>query len=243
MMEAESKTLQNNKISQFILRIDLMPGDIIDFQWLAEQLSQEYGTTRTELHVNYNVDMNTVEVDKQKFLTYILEKSPDVVLRLNCFERSIILTSNKYKDNSIYKDRLSRIVKLLTVKHPDLAASRIGMRYINKFPCSKPADIGKYLNTSDANNIKSSLKREDISRTMLVHEYQHGDFQTRIQCGIPNKFYPSVITNYELVLDIDVYGVGAQPITRWEESVRDYNHGAYLYFTKYVNPTIMESLR
>lgn len=242
-MAINNRTLQNNKISQFILRIDLMPGRKADFKWLAEQLSQEYGTVRTELHVNYNVNMSTVQVDKQEFITYILGKSPEVVLKLDGFERSIILTSNQYKDNSIYKDKLHGIVTLLRDKHSDLSASRIGMRYINKFPCTKPSDIGKYLDTSDASCIKSSLKREDISRTMLVHEYQLGDFQARIQCGIPNKFYPSVITNYELVLDIDVYGVGAQPITRWEESVRDYNHGAYSYFTKYIKSTIIESLR
>lgn len=242
-MEVKERTLQNNKISQFILRIDLMPGAKVDFKWLAEQLSQEYGMIRTQQHVNYNVDMNKVQVDKEKFLIYILGTSTDVVLKLDCFERSIVLTSSQYKDNGIYKERLHRIVTLLANKHSDMAASRIGMRYINKFPCTKPSDIGKCLNTSDASSLKNSLKREDISRTMLVHEYQHGDFQVRIQCGVPNKFYPSVITNYELVLDIDVYGVGAQPITRWEESVRDYNHGAYSYFTKYIKPTIMDSLR
>ena len=242
-MEEANKTLQNNKISQFLLRIDIMPGTAVDFKGLAEALSAEYGTVRTELHVNYNVDMQKVKVNREEFLTYALGKAPEVTLRLDCFERSILLTSNHYADNSIYKERIHKIVAILMSSSPEMAASRIGMRYINSFPCSKPSEINKYLNTSEANSIKDALKHSDISRAILVHEYQKGDYQARVQFGIPNKFYPSVITNYELVLDIDVYGVGSQPINRWEDSIRDYNHGAYDYFMEYIKPTLLKEMR
>lgn len=242
-MATESKTLQNNKITQFILRIDIMPGLSVDFKRLAEVLSADYGTVRTELHVNYQVDMEKVEVNKEEFLTYLLGKAPNVTLQLNCFERSIILTSSHYNDNSVYKDRINRVITLLKEYHPELTASRIGMRFINTFPCSKPTDIGKYLMTSVSNSIKDTLKGENVSRAILVHEYQHGDYQVRVQCGIPNKFYPSVITNFETVLDIDVYGVGSQPIDRWEDSIRDYNHGAYNYFIAYVKPNLLSELQ
>lgn len=242
-METNSRTLQNNKISQFILRIDLTPGSNVDFKWLAETLSTDYGQIRTQLHINYNININKVEVNKEEFLTYILGKAPSAILKLNCFEKSIVLTSNLYLNNSIYKERLHKLVTLLSEKYPQAEASRIGMRYINSFPCSKPSEIGKVLNTSEARSIKESLKRDNISRTMLVHEYQNDDFLARIQCGIPNKYYPSKITNYEVVLDIDVYGQGTQPIARWEESVRDYNHGAYSYFTSYIKPTLLEDMK
>ena len=242
-METESKTLQNNKISQFLLRIDIMPGMSIDFKGLAEALSVDYGTVRTELHVNYNVDMQKVEVNKEEYLTYVLGKAPNVTLRLNCFERSIVLTSTHYANNSVYKERMHKLISILKEANPEVAASRIGMRYINTFPCLKPSEISKYLNIAEANSIKETLKRDNISRAILVHEYQDGDYQTRVQCGVPNKFYPSVITNYELVLDIDVYGVGSQPIDRWEDSIRDYNHGAYAYFRQYVKPSLVEEMR
>ena len=242
-MAVESKTLQNNKITQFILRIDIMPGMSVDFKKLAETLSTDYGTVRTELHVNYQVDMDKVEVNKEEFLTYILGKAPNVTLQLNCFERSIVLTSNHYNDNSVYKDKVNRIITLLKEYHPGLAASRIGMRFINTFPCTKPADIGKYLTTGETNSLKDTLKRDKVSRAILVHEYQHGDYQVRVQCGIPNKFYPSIITNYELVLDIDVYGIGSQSIDRWEESIRDYNHGAYDCFIAYVKPNLLSDMQ
>lgn len=242
-MEEAIKTLQNNKISQFLLRIDITPGTVVDFKGLAEALSVDYGSVRTELHVNYNVDMQKVEVNKEEFLTYVLGKAPDVTLRLDCFERSIILASNHYADNSIYKERIHKLVTILKASNPEIAASRIGMRYINTFPCSKPSEINKYLNASESNSIKEALKRSNISRAILVHEYQNGDYQARVQFGVPNKYYPSVITNYELVLDIDVYGVGSQPIKRWEDSIRDYNHGAYAYFVEYIKQSLLEEMR
>lgn len=242
-MEEVNKTLQNNKITQFLLRIDIMPGTVVDFKGLAEALTADYGTVRTQLHVNYNVDMQKVKVNKEEFLTYILGKAPDVTLRIDCFDRSIVLSSNHYADNSIYKERIHKLVMILKSLNPEIAASRIGMRYINTFPCSKSTEINKYLNTSEANSIKETLKRPNISRAILVHEYQNGDYQARVQCGIPNKFYPSVITNYELVLDIDVYGVGAQTIDRWEDSIRDYNHGAYDYFKEYIKPILLEEMK
>ena len=242
-MELESKTLQNNKISQFILRIDLAPGTTVSFKELAESLSSDYGSVRTELHINYNVNMETVNVKREEFLTFILGKAPQVTLTLNGFERCIVLNSSHYLNNSVYRERLARIVDLLKEVSPEVAASRIGMRYINVFPTNNPAEIGKYLNPVEANCIKETLKRDSISRAVLVHEYQLGDYQARIQCGVPNKFYPSVITNYELVLDIDVYGLGVQPLTSWQDSVRDYNHGAYDMFTRYVKQSFIDAIR
>ena len=242
-MENENKTLLNNKINQFILRIDLMQSPLVDFKKLAENLAADYGEVRTELHVNYNVDMQRVEVKREEFLKYILGTAPQITLTLDCFENSILLESSHYDNNDIYKQRLTKIVELIKEMQSEALARRIGMRYINKFPCLKKSEINKYFNTSEANSIKSTLEQKNISRTMLVHEYQFGDYQTRVQCGIPNKFYPSVISNYELVLDIDVFGLGAQPIDSWESAVSDYNHGAYNMFLQYVKPSLLEDLR
>lgn len=242
-MEIESKTLLNNKIDQFILRIDLTPDAMVDFKQLAEKLTSDYGDARTELHVNYNIDMQKVEVKKEEFLKYIMGKAPQITLTLDSFERSIVLESNHYDNNSVYKQRLSKIIALIKEMQPESSALRIGMRYINKFPCLKSSEISKYFNSSEANNIKNTLQRSNISRAMLVHEYQFGDYQARIQCGIPNKYYPSVISNYELILDIDVFGLGVQGIDEWENSIRDYNHGAYDMFIRYIKPSLLEDLR
>ena len=242
-MGNNNKTLLNNKIDQFILRIDLAEDPTVDFRQLAEKLTPEYGDARTELHVNYNVDMQKVEVKKEEFLKYILGIAPQITLTIDCFEKSIVLESSHYDNNSVYKQRLAKIVKLIAEMQPEVAAQRIGMRYINKFQCLKMSEISKFFNTSEASSIKNTLKQEKISRVMLVHEYQYGDYQARVQCGIPNKYYPLVISNYELVLDIDVFGLGIQTIDSWENAVHEYNHGAYDLFMQYVKPSLLEDLR
>lgn len=242
-MENNGKTLLNNKIDQFILRIDLTQEPTVDFRQLAENLTAEYGDARTELHVNYNIDMQKVEVKKEEFLKYILGTAPQITLTLDCFEKSIVLESSHYDNNGVYKQRLAKIVELITEMQPEAAAQRIGMRYINKFQCLKMSEISRYLNTPEASSIKNTLKQEKISRAMLVHEYQYGDYQARVQCGIPNKYYPSVISNYELVLDIDVFGLGVQTVDAWENAVHDYNHGAYDLFFQYIKPSLLEDLK
>lgn len=242
-MENTNKTLLNNKIDQFILRIDLTQDPIVDFKLLAEKLTADYGDARTELHVNYNLDMQKVEVKREEFLKYTLGTAPQITLTLDCFEKSIVLESSHYENNGVYKQRFAKIVKLISEMQSAASAQRIGMRYINKFQCLKSSEISKFFNASEASCIKNTLKQEKISRAMLVHEYQYGDFQARVQCGIPNKYYPSIISNYELVLDIDVFGIGVQTIDSWEDAVRDYNHGAYDLFLQYIKPSLLDDLR
>lgn len=237
------RTLTKNKISQFILRIDLAPDSLIDFGILADKLKNDYGSLKTELKVNFNVNVQTAEVKREHFLTYILGDAPGVTLKLDSFEKAIIFMSLQYSDNTIYKDRLSNIVKCIEGQTPEAKAQRIGLRYINKFACPKIADISKILNPSESKSIKDSLNNDGIARTMIVHEYQSVSHMRRVQCGIPNKFYPSIISNYDLVLDIDVYSGGIMNIETWEENVSEYNHAAYDTFISYTKDTFVESLK
>lgn len=237
------RTLANNKISQFILRIDLAPDSNIDFGVLAEMLKVDYGSLKTELKVNFNVNVQTIEVRREQYLTYILGEAPHVTLKLDSFEKAIIMMSVHYNDNSVYKERLAHIITCIGALCQETKAQRIGLRYINKFSCPKIADISKVLNTTDAKSVKDALGRENIARAMVVHEYQCGTHMRRVQCGIPNRFYPSVITNYDLVLDIDVYSGGIMGLESWEDSVREYNHAAYDTFVSYTKNSLIEGLR
>lgn len=117
------------------------------------------------------------------------------------------------------------------------------MRYINNFPCAKIADISKILNISEARAIKEIAGKNQLARAMLVHEYQMEDNMVRIQLGIPNRFYPSIIRNYDIVLDIDVYSTGLQSIDLWNEKIRSFNHQAYDHFVNYVKETYRQGMK
>ena len=88
-----------------------------------------------------------------------------------------------------------------------------------------------------------TVVREGIARSMIVHEYQQGDHLVRVQYGIPNRFYPSVIKNYDIVLDIDVYSGGQQSIDTWEESITQFNHQAYNMFISYIKESFLNTLK
>jgi len=237
------RTLANNKISQFILRIDLTPDSQVDFATLADKLKGDYGSLKTELKVNFNVNVQTVEVRRENYVSYNLGDVPAVTLKLDTFEKSIILISVHYDNNEVYKNKLHHIVEAIKSVNPDVKAQRIGMRYINKFACVKKSDISKCLNASEAKTIKDSLEKNNIARSMIVHEFQCDSHMTRVQCGIPNRFYPSVISNYDLILDIDVYGTGIMSVTDWEDNVSEYNHGAYDTFINYTKDSLVQSLK
>lgn len=236
------RTLKKNKVGQFILRIDLEKSTDVDFRKLSEMLADDYSTTQTELHVNYCVNIKAGQVDKEDYIKFVL-KSPGVKLTIDSFQKCITIESNKYEDNSIYKERIAKIIELLTLSNPDLNSERIGLRYINIFPCEKPADISKILNTCEAKSVKDSLSHDNIARSILIQEFQHEDCMTRVQFGVFNKFYPSIIANYDITLDIDVYCSGLIPIDSWNESIKRYNHLAYDTFISYIRDKYLESLK
>lgn len=88
---------------------------------------------------------------------------------------------------------LTKVIEKLKALNVEINSQRIGMRYINIFSCSKVSEISKILNPTDAKLIKETVVKEGIARSMIVHEYQQGDHLVRVQYGIPNRFYPSVI--------------------------------------------------
>ncbi len=236
------RTLKKNKVSQFLLRIDLEKSAVIDFRNLSEILADDYSTTQTELHVNYCVNINAGQVNKEDYIKFVL-KSPGVKLTLDSFQKCITIESNKYEDNSIYKNRIAKIISILTSTNPGLNSERIGLRYINVFPCEKISDISKILNASDAKSVKDSLSHDNIARSIFIQEFQHEDCMSRVQFGVFNKFYPSIIANYDITLDIDVYCSGLISIDNWNEFIRRYNHLAYETFISYIRDKYLESLK
>lgn len=237
-----NRILQNNKISHFILRIDFTKDIQIDYKMLSESLKEEFTIYKTELHSNYNVNIDNFEVKKEDFIKYLLSTST-ISLKIDSFEKSIIVELQQYKDKSSYMQCLTKVIEKLKALNIEINSQRIGMRYINIFPCSKVSEISKILNPTDAKLIKETVVRDGIARSMIVHEYQQVDHLVRVQYGIPNRFYPSVIKNYDIVLDIDVYSSGQQSIDTWEESITQFNHQAYDMFISYIKESFLNTLK
>lgn len=237
----QGRTLPNNKITQFILRIDIAHNIALDYKFIAEKLKNDFENYRTELHSNYNVNIDDIQVTKEDFIKYLLSTAATNI-KLDSFEKCIIVDLYQYIDCESYMPYLKKIIQILKSFQIEINARRIGMRYINIFPCSKISEINKILDSTDAKSLKESLNEEKIIRSMIVREYQYGDSLSRVQFGIPNKFYPSILKNYDIVLDIDVYSSGNQEIDTWEESIMQLNHQAYDIFIKYIKESYLQTL-
>lgn len=107
-----NRILQNNKISHFILRIDFTKDIQIDYKILSESLKDEFETYRTELHSNYNVNIDNFEVKKEDFIKYLLS-APTISLKIDSFEKSVVVELQQYKDKSSYMQYLTKVIEKL----------------------------------------------------------------------------------------------------------------------------------
>ena len=238
------QTLPKNKITQFILRIDLPKDCTLDFRQLALDLKDDYVrfVENTEHNVHLNID--TQEVTHRDFVNYTLHEENGGQLILNTSQKIISFESNSYIDNSVYVDRLASIIEKINNQGIlGLMSSRIGMRFINSFPCDKKENIKKILQKPNDKAIIDSLAKTNLNRSVFVEQYNNGNYFVRVQYGIFNKFYPAVIRNLDVTLDIDVYYGGLTPIADWTENIRTYNHAAFYKFKEYVEPSYIATMQ
>ena len=238
------QTLPKNKITQFILRIDLPKDCILDFRRLALDLKDDYVRFVENTEHNVHLDFDRHSVTERDFINYVLHADNGVQLLLNTSQKIISFESNSYIDNSVYVDRLSLIIEKINNQGIlDLMSSRIGMRFINSFPCDKKEGIKKILQKPNDKAIIDSLAKTNLNRSVFVEQYNNGDYFVRVQYGIFNKFYPAVIRNLDITLDIDVYYGGLTPIADWTEKIRSYNHAAFDKFKEYVKPSYIATMQ
>ena len=239
------KTLVKNKVNQFILRIDLPKDSRLDLRQLALDLRDDYIRIVENTEHNFNLNVDNYEVTQRDFINYTLYAENGVQLTINnSVEKFIVFEAKTYLDNGVYIDRLDAIIKKISNQEiEEVFSSRIGMRYVNIFPCERVDRIKKILQAPNDKEIVNLLRKDQLNRAVVVEEFNCGDYQVRVQYGIFNKFYPSVVKNYDITLDIDVYYGAKISIAEWKEVIRTYNHAAYAKFIEYVSPNYIEEMR
>lgn len=238
------QTLPKNKITQFILRIDLPKDCTLNFRQLALDLKDDYVRFVENTEHNVHLDIDRHSVTERDFINYVLHADNGVQLILNTSQKIISFESNSYIDNSVYVSRLAAIIEKINNQGiVGLMSSRIGMRFINLFPCEKKENIKKILKKPNDKAIIDSLAKVNLNRSVFVEQYNNGNYFVRVQYGIFNKFYPAVIRNLDVTLDIDVYYGGLTPIADWTENIRTYNHAAFDKFKEYVEPSYIETMQ
>ncbi len=243
-METTERTLSNNQIKQFILKIDFVSNDVNDFATIVNDISKHFTRLEQRTHINYNINLSQEELQKEQTPDYVLiDESKALSLTFSTFQNALVVESSQYLNNSCYKDVLSIVNESIIKMKLQIQCKRIGMRFINNFQCKTLKDIAKIFSKDKAKSITTVCHEDRVSRVIIQEEYNLGNSKLRSQYGVPNKFYPAIMTTYDLLLDIDSFDDSTHSHEEWDDVIRNLNHTAYDEFEKSMNPKYLASLK
>ena len=243
-MEMETRTLSQNKVKQFLIRIDLEKTQPLDFLAVVNSLTQFYDRVEQQLVPNLKINLNSGEVKNEAIKHFLFIKEGGHTLKVDPVERAFILNTNSYLDRSNYLDDIQNLIRIVTsLTQGQCKALRIGMRFINVFECDKPSSYTKMFNKDEGRLLALMRGKSQICRALLVNEYQTENGLARVQFGFPNKFYPSLLHDNEVILDIDSFSNGLQEVKDWADILEALNHKAYDLFLQYMNQEYIQILK
>ena len=85
--------------------------------------------------------------------------------------------------------------------------------------------------------------QDNINRVISQEEYNFDNNKCRIQYGILNKYYPAILKNYDLTLDIDSFDNTFQNYQEWDKTIDELNHTAYKMFVNCINEKQFNNLK
>lgn len=240
------KTLSKNGIKNFVLKIDLITKEELDIGKIAEKMSVYFDRTEKRQVSNFTINFTkeNSEICKKEAFDYVLiseEKSISMTFSEtgNCF----LFETQNYTDNSVYKEFVKKVIGVINESVEGVESKRIGMRYINDFSCGKISDVSKIFGKRLSSILKIVLREDKQIRSIVMEEYSNDEYKLRLQYGVPNKYYPSILSVYDLRLDIDSYIQSTCTINDWEKIIKDLNHESYAIFVKEMNEKYLESLK
>lgn len=243
---AEERMLIKNKLKTFLLRIDLINDDECRIAKIVEKMSKFFDRTEKRQVNNFTVNftINNSNVTQKESFDYVLTSEANPIsMTFSETHNAFWLESKQYRSNEIYKDVINKTIGVIVEECGEFQSKRIGLRYVNEFECDKLRNItnvyGKRLSTI----VKTMIHCGIQSRLIGMEEYNNEGYKMRLQYGIPNKFYPSVLSVYDLLLDIDSYTDSTNTIDEWNEVITNLNHAAYNKFISEMNPKYIEGLK
>lgn len=184
------------------------------------------------------------QLDKIQDCEYVLvSDTNNISVTFSQPQQAFWFETSSYIDNTTYGEIFNKIYIILNEDNESLIAKRIGMRFVNKFQCGSKNDIKKILKHDKSKIIIEMLNDDSLSRVIAYKEYNKDGNKGRVQYGVINKFYPAVISTFDITLDIDVYVDSQIQLNEWISKIGELNHEAYSYFESMINEKFMESLK
>ena len=242
----DERVLHKNSIKKFILRVDLMkPNDSV-VALIANNLTQYFDRLEKRQITGFTVNFTKgeSEMSQQQANDFVLISEKQALsMTFSEHQNSFWLMCDHYQSNKVYKELLYNTIKTINEISSDIVAKRIGLRFINEFQCEHIKRISQIYGKRLASITKKMITVNKLSRVIGMEEYIYDDYKLRLQYGIPNKFYPSIISIRELLLDIDSYIDRKVLLNSWEGVVSQLNHNAYKIFSEEINPKMFEEMK
>lgn len=160
-MSNPERTLTKNKISSFIIRIDIDMSGKLDYNKINERLLQLFPNQEIQIMPHFNVNLDNVTIERAETKKFIFKLEDRVRLEISPIDKAIIFTSGYYTTNDIYKERIEKIIDVFAeITERKLNSRRIGMRYINTFSSVKDGNLPGVLNLSETKILKESLSKK-----------------------------------------------------------------------------------
>lgn len=242
----EKRILSRNNIRHYIFRIDFVKLEEDQLNIIIESFKNQYDRIEKILVPNFNikVDKNNPTIDRNDLANFVLiNETTKSKITISCNSNFISFESNNYIDKSTYLVFLEKLVETITSNTLSLDSKRIGMRFINNFPCDLPKGISKFFNKDISKNLIFMSSKKSISRVICQEEYNLENCMCRVQIGILNNFYPSVLKNFDLTLDIDTFDSTTQTYINWIKIASELNHNSYNFFKNSMNESYINSLK
>lgn len=240
------RTLTKNSIKNFILRVDLIKSDKLDIQKVASMLSKHFDRAEkrqvSSLGIAFTKGSSAIK-QEQSFDYALISESKAISMVFSEIQNAFWIESNQYRDNSLYKEIVETATQTIIDACDEVESKRIGLRYVNEFKCEKRKNIGVIFGKRLSTIVKQMASNASTSRVIGIEEYNNDGYKMRLQYGIPNKFYPSLITIFDLLLDIDSYIENTNNIKEWHDIIKNLNHEAYNKFIEEINPKYIEELK
>lgn len=191
---------KNNYLKEVVLQLDfIQPNKILAESILPEKLlsiiQSNYPISNSQISFGkqINFEPNGVsanEIRTQQHIFSNFDKTQTIYLNHNC----ILITYKKYNSFKDFSNTNYPILNTFLNLEQNILISRVGFRYLNVFDHINKKDlISKYFHQSISSNYKNIL------------EYRKDNINTRIQSGLFNPDFPSLIKNHHFLLDLDCY--------------------------------------
>jgi|GEM_PF-346422 hypothetical protein len=242
----ELKTLKKNRITSFILRFDLHPSSA-DFAKVINELGKVYDRLerRAGTKISFNLSGENSGVKSTEATDFILVHD-EKKYRLSFANdwRTICFEAKSYIDRSTYVEPISQLHGVLSAVDSELMTTRIGMRFVNEFDSGELKNTSKVFIKDVANQIIKACSKDYVSRFIAQEMYNYNsDYKLKVQYGILNKYYPAILNNYDLYLDIDAFDNIHHSLSEWPEVLDALNHAAYNKFLEFMLPKYLEGLK